>query len=114
MGKEIAHLLWQKYIKTYAELEINISSRMRSYFFNLMHDKKKWVNEHDMSKQELYELFDNICYELYTWMNRSLSRFLASDDFAVLKMKFNLHNSVSLNHIGPSVSPNPETEQMVT
>ena len=104
--KEIAYLLWQKYIKTYASLEINISSRLRAYFWDLMHDKNVWVNENQLQKEELYTLFDDICYEMFTWMNRSLSRFLSSEDFKILKKKLSNLTNNSLD-----ISPPLETGQ---
>merc|ERR1712048_1181725 len=107
--REIAYLLWQKYIKTYAPLEINISSQLRAYFGELMQYKHVWIVTEEMSAEDLYTLFDSCCFEMYTLMGHSLSRFLISDEFMALRIKLSQDMAVSID-LSPSTLNSRESE----
>ena len=85
--KFVAFLLFQKYIRTYSELEVNISSALRVRYYALMEDRERWMNETEVTVHGLYSLFDDVIVEMYRLMGRSLLRFLKSDDVVVLKEK---------------------------
>merc|ERR1712045_868712 len=77
--KIAAHLLYKKYIRTYAELEINISSAARLKYYGLMEDEKRWINQSEISLDGLYNLFDDVILEMFKLMEHSLARFLISE-----------------------------------
>ena len=80
--KVIAHELYRKYINPGCELEVNISGISRSEYETLMHDKQEWVHNVDISSDDLYALFDDICLEMYQLMDQSFERFRRSDEYS--------------------------------
>jgi len=73
--KKIAFLLYARYIREYSELEVNICFRERMRLNTLMQDESKWLNETEISADELVRLFDRVCMEVYQLMNHTFYRF---------------------------------------
>merc|ERR1712228_143961 len=69
MFKNIATLLYEKYIKIGAEFEINISSGLRCQYFAI--NAKKW----DMEIGKLVNVFDGLITEMNMFMRQSFCRY---------------------------------------
>jgi len=83
--KAAAYFLYQKYIRTYSEMEVNISSALRARYYEQMEDRLHWMECTETTVEALYAVFDDVIVEMYRLMDCSLLRFLQSDGFAVLK-----------------------------
>eukprot|EP01083_Nonionella_stella_P214714 773438_1 len=68
--KNIAHLLFEKYIKIYGELEVNISSGLRSAHYAL--DDK---NYEQLDASQISTMFDDVVEEMFKFMMQSFIRY---------------------------------------
>lgn len=67
--KHTAHLLFEKYIRNYAELQINISCDLRTKYCNL--DEAKYRS---LDGEGMLRLFDPAIQEMYRYMKQSFVR----------------------------------------
>eukprot|EP01084_Bolivina_argentea_P046516 85668_1 len=68
--RNIAHLLYEKYVKINGELEVNIGFGLRDTYFNL--DKN---NYQDIEASKFIGLFDEVMEEMFKFMVQSFRRF---------------------------------------
>eukprot|EP01084_Bolivina_argentea_P073917 134103_1 len=67
--KNIAHLVYEKYIKYDSELEINIAAKLRKKYIRF--DESKW----NMESKELINVFDSVIHEMFMFMRNSFIRY---------------------------------------
>merc|ERR1712228_798565 len=67
--KCIAHLLFKKYIRYNAELEVNISGSLRNRF--IKYDESDW----NIQMDEFVNIFDDLIYQMFGVINQSFDRF---------------------------------------
>eukprot|EP01084_Bolivina_argentea_P278212 475179_1 len=79
--KDIAYSLFETYIQSRSELQINISYSMNVKYNMLMNDYDNWKNKtiEDVSINDLYYLYEDCVKELYKYLDHSCSRFKTSD-----------------------------------
>ena len=82
--KIIAYKLYQKYIREYCELEINIPSTYRLEYGVMMKNKKEWIENVEILPNDLLTLFDDVCMEMFKLMDHSFARFKRSDEYLKL------------------------------
>jgi len=81
--RNIAHLLFAKYINYYAEFEVNISSDLRNQY--VAHDNNKWV----MEVHDFVLVFEPLINEMLYFMRQSFMRYENT-----VKRRSNLHNGL--------------------
>ena len=69
--KHTAHLLYDKYIRNYAELQINISGELRTKFHTL--DRTRYEG---LSGEGMMRLFDPAMQEMYRYIKQSFVRLI--------------------------------------
>ena len=82
--KLISYLLYKKYINERSEMEVNISSTLRSQYNELMKDKDEWINNIEILPNDLLTIFDDVCCEMFTLMEHSFGRFKRTDEYTNL------------------------------
>ena len=85
MIETILSQLYQKYIKTGCDYEINISFDEKNKFDNLMKNKENWLKTNKLSVDELFILFDGCIWEMVKLMNDSFKRFTSTKEFNKIK-----------------------------
>ena len=94
--KMIAHALFEKYINPGSEMEINISGISRSEYEILMQNKQEWIDNVDISPNDLLILFDDTCLEMFQLMDQSLTRFKRSEEKYSSTLQFvKVHSNMS-------------------
>ena len=80
--KEIAYEIFDKYIRTGSEYEINISYQVRMKYMSLMASRNNWIHEMNiMDENELCRLFEDCYDEMIRLMSQSYSRFKLTEQF---------------------------------
>ena len=82
--KLIAYFLYEKYLIENSELEINISGIYRSQFDKLMGNKYNWMYNVQISGNDLLNIFDQTCAEMFMLMEYSFERFKISEEYKKL------------------------------
>merc|ERR1712129_151800 len=80
----IAHKLYTKYVRTGADLEINISHKTKKKLFKLkLHDLDKWLSqtETQCDVNLIYHLFDECMEEMFALMRSSVGLFVQTEEY---------------------------------
>merc|ERR1712013_88405 len=81
--KEMAHQLFDKYVRTGAAYEINIAYDLRMQFMSMMSDKAVWMNATtQIGVTQLFHLFDECNDAMVYLMAQSFSRFKRTDKWS--------------------------------
>ena len=73
--RERAHLLWRKYIRVGAALEININSGDRMYYQQLLGDLVALNENESLTDQELMDVFIPCCRQMMVYLSAAFTRF---------------------------------------
>eukprot|EP01084_Bolivina_argentea_P029915 55505_1 len=76
-----AYKLYIKYIQPGTEFEINISGVHRQVYINNFDVKSKWMNNNDITEEDLFALFDILIGEMEQLLHLSLTRFRAEPEY---------------------------------
>lgn len=88
--KEIAYAIFDKYIRSGSEYEINVSYQVRMKYMHLMSNKSDWINKmDDMDENELCRLFEDCYDEMIRLMSQSYSRFKLTEQFEKVRAVLN-------------------------
>lgn len=80
--KEMAFEIFDKYIRTGSEYEINVSYTVRMKYMSLMGSNDIWMNGmKDFDESELFRLFEDCYDEMLRLMSQSFTRFKRTDKF---------------------------------
>merc|ERR1719384_1057879 len=84
--KKIARRLYEKYIRTGSEFEINLRYADRKMYQKLMENETAWLKETAFdSNIKLFELFDVCISEMCTLLVAAFARYKKSHEYKVLK-----------------------------
>ena len=95
--KRKAKLLFEKYINTSSEYEVNLSYTVRNKLISLMKNESLWMlnnNKHrrtqkskiePMNLNDLLHLFDTVIAEVFSLMQDAFNRFKNTNDFQKVK-----------------------------
>lgn len=89
--KEKAYLLYTKYIRSGAELQINISAEQRLKYDQLMGNYIEFMGNGTISNMELIKLFDSCCTQMVYLMIDSKKRFQQTPIYTKLVQKASSH-----------------------
>ena len=90
-SKHKIYKLYNKYIKSGCELEINISHRSRQALFLMIDDYEKWMKDNkylNLDTVFLMHIFDKCIYQMYNLLKSSYMRFKHSNQFIKLSTQF--------------------------
>jgi len=80
--KEMAYALFDKYVRTGSEYEINVSYTVRMKYMTLMASRDMWMNgTQDIDETELFRLFEDCYDEMLRLMSQSFTRFKRTEKF---------------------------------
>lgn len=96
--KKKAKLLFEKYINTSSEYEVNLSYTVRNKLISLMRNESLWMlnnnkyqrnkqnkNVEKMSLTDLLHIFDTVIGEVFSLMQDAFNRFKNTNDFGKVK-----------------------------
>jgi len=76
--RERAHLLYLKYIKVGAALEININSADRRYYQQVLGDLECLRTNESLTEQQLMDIFVPCCQQMMVYLTSSVNRFAST------------------------------------
>merc|ERR1719334_3070282 len=88
--RERAHLLYLKYIKVGAALEININSADRRYYQQVLGDLECLRSNESLTEEELMDIFVPCCQQMMVYLASSFTRFASTPIY-----KQRLHRQLS-------------------
>ena len=84
-AKEKCYLLYEKYIMSGSEMEINLSSKVKKTLNAYMKNYNEFIFSANYNLQTLLHIYDQTVLEIYNLMNDSLQRFALSYEFEKLR-----------------------------
>merc|ERR1712129_250818 len=79
-----AYMLWNKYIKHDAELELRLDSEYRMKLSDRIGELDQFVNDTSIRDQDLFHLFDDVIWQSYRRMWQSYQRFTSTGDYEMV------------------------------
>ena len=79
-----AYMLWNKYIKHDAELELRLDNEFRVKLSKEMDQLDQFVNNASITANDLFHLFDDVIWQSYRRMWQSYQRFTNTGDYEMV------------------------------
>lgn len=96
-----AHKLYEKYINTGSEFEINISSAQRMMIVSIIDDFDRFISRDNITLKDMRDLFEDSKEEMWKLLQYSFTRFRFTDEFEeVVQLFGNKQTENALESIG--------------